>query len=148
MDYFEYERYRLIGYCERSNIEIDENLSTNKIGDLFVQSLLKIYLETKDFSNIFTKDNLTEIEELSNKLFVLKITKQLEKSDDLTKAVQAVIQSDFEEYSSQLKNTFRVSCFTTDPCSQLMWAGYANCHNGFYVEYTILSNDKRYEKYI
>lgn len=146
MDYSEYERYRLIEYCERSDIQIDENLSTHEIGDLFVQSLLKIYLETKDFSNIFTKDNLTEIEKLSNKLFVHKIIRQLEKSDDLTKAVQAAIQSDFEEYSFQLKNTFRVSCFTTNPYSQLMWAGYANCHKGFCVEYTILPNDKKYEK--
>lgn len=146
MDYTEYERYRLIEYCKRSNIQIDENLSTQKIGNLFVQSLLKKYLETKDFSNIFTKNNLTEIEKLSNKLFILKIIKQLEKLNDLTKAVQAAIQSDFEEYSSQLKNTFRISCFTTDPYSQLMWAGYANCHKGFCVEYTILPNDKRYEK--
>ena len=49
MDYSEYERYRLIEYCERSNIQIDENLSTHEIGDLFVQSLLKIYLEQRFF---------------------------------------------------------------------------------------------------
>lgn len=146
MDYCEYERYRLIEYCERSNIQIDEDFSTQKIGDLFVQSLLKVYLETQNFSNIFTSKNLTTIEELSNQLFVLKIKKQLNKSNDLTKAVQNVILSDFEEYCLNLKNTFRISCFTTDPYSQLMWAGYANCHKGFCVEYTILPNDEKYEK--
>lgn len=41
---------------------------------------------------------------------------------------------------------FRVSCFTTTPYSQLMWAMYANKHKGFCVEYDIKHQNKEYEE--
>lgn len=40
-------------------------------------------------------------------------------------------------FFNTLKEMFRVSCFTTTPYSQLMWASYANFHKGFCVEYTL-----------
>lgn len=44
-----------------------------------------------------------------------------------------------------LKTSFRISCFTTSPYSQLMWASYADNHRGFCVEYTVLPNDDLYK---
>ncbi len=113
MDYCEYERYRLIEYCRRSNVKINENFSTEEIGNFFVQSLIKVYEKTQDFSSIFKNENLTELEKTSNKLFVFKIMNQLNESNDLTRAVASAIRSDFEQYSLDLKTTFRISCFTT-----------------------------------
>ncbi len=35
--------------------------------------------------------------------------------------------------------------FYNPPFSQLIWAGYADCHRGFCIEYTVLPNDERYK---
>lgn len=147
LDYSTYERLRLMEYCKRCQIEVKEMLSTQEMGDLLVQALLKCFYETGKFEPAFKKYPETEIEKKSNKLFCLELAIELNKQNDLAYAVKKAIQSDFEWYSKQLKNTFRTSCFATTPYSQLMWGGaYADCHRGFCVEYTVLPNEERYKE--
>ena len=67
---------------------------------------------------MFTKKPDSEIEELSNEAFLLKLTIEMNNKADLGQTVAKTIYFDFAEYSSVLKNTFRTSCFTTTPYSQ------------------------------
>lgn len=146
IDYYEYVRLRLIEYCNRCQIVIKETFSTQEIGDAFVQALVTKLNSTGDIHSIFTKEPDSEIEKLSNENFILSLALELNNQNDVGQAVAKIMYSDYKEYCDKLKNIFRTSCFTTTPYSQLMWGGaYADCHRGFCVEYTVLSNDKKYQ---
>lgn len=146
IDYREYERLRLIEYCNRCQIEINESFTTREIGDALVKAIAEELNSTGNFRSVFTKKPDSEIEELSNEAFLLKLTIEMNNKADLGQAVAKIIYTDFAEYSSILKNTFRTSCFATTPYSQLMWGGaYADCHRGFCIEYTVLPDNKRYQ---
>lgn len=144
LDYFTYERLRLIEYCDRCQIDVQENLSTQEIGNLFIGALVKYFQETGGIKGIVTKQSLNMIEQQANEILQNKLLIELSKDDNWGRAVAKIIQSDYEEYCRKLKNTFRTSCFTTTPYSQLMWSGYANCHKGFCVEYTLQPNKEKY----
>lgn len=47
IDYYEYERLRLIEYCNRCQIEIKETFTTQEIGNMLIQALVTA-LNTKD----------------------------------------------------------------------------------------------------
>lgn len=144
LDYFTYERQRLIEFCNRCQIDVQENLSTQEIGNLFVGSLIKYFQETGGIKGIVTKQPLNMIEQQANEILQNKLLIELSKDDNWGRAVAKIIESDYEEYCKNLKNTFRTSCFTTTPYSQLMWSGYANCHKGFCIEYTLQPNEEKY----
>lgn len=146
IDFYEYERLRLIEYCKRCKIIVNEIYSTQQIGNILVETLAASLNATGNFNSAFVKKPDTEIEKLSNKYFVTKLLIELNNKSDLAQAVSNVISFEFSEYSLKLKNTFRTNCFATTPYSQLMWGGiYADCHKGFCVEYTVLPNDEQYE---
>lgn len=145
LDYYEYERLRLIEYCSRCQINISDTLSTQEIGNALIEALCQSFSSTKDFYAAFKKQPTSEIERLSNEHFVLSLHLELNNNVDFGDALSKIIRKDFEDYSLKLKNTFRTSCFATTPYSQLMWGGsYADCHKGFCVEYSILPNDENY----
>jgi hypothetical protein len=147
MDFFEYERLRLIEYCCRCEIETREEDSTQEIGDRLLQTLVLSFNSTGSFNSAFMKKPDSEIEQLSNESFGLKLLLEYNKINDIGQALANVIRFNYEEYAKKLKTIFRTSCFTTEPYSQLMWGGaYADCHRGFCVEYTVLPNDKNYEE--
>lgn len=147
IDYLEYERLRLVEYCHRCNIEVCDSLSTQEIGNLFLQALLTSANSSGTFESVFTKKADSKIEELSNEYFCLRLMQETNKVNDLGSALARVIRCDYEDYCNKLKNTFRTSCFTTTPYSQLMWGGsYADCHRGFCIEYTILPEDNKYRE--
>lgn len=146
IDFFQYEKLRLIEYCLRCGISIDKTQSTQEIGDEFVKLLHSSLCSTGNLNSVFSKKPDSEIEKLSNENFLLSLEIELRNGNDLGKATNAVICSEFQSYSSQLKNVFRTSCFSTTPYSQLMWGGaYADCHRGFCLEYTILPNNSEYQ---
>lgn len=147
IDYYVYERLRLIEYCNRCQIEIEETLATPEIGDMLIKALATAVASTGDFNSTFVKEPNSEIEKLANEHFCLKLMVELNNNADLGQAVAKVIHSDFETYTSRLKNIFRTTCFATNPYSQLMWGGsYADCHRGFCIEYTVLPEDKEYQE--
>ena len=146
LNYEEYEKLRLIEYCARCGRNVTESMSTQEIGDIFIQAIAQSFNITRNFNSLFSRTPTTETEELSNKYFILRLKQSLLNNIDLGQAISKVINSDFQELSNILQNTFRATCFTTTPYSQLMWGGaYADCHRGFCVEYTIFPNDSRYE---
>ena len=146
LEYSEFERFRLIEYCRRCHIKINSNSSNQEIGNTLVQFLWKYYCEHMQLDGVFAEPTKSEIERLSNKEFCLATLVEYDKVKDFGKAVSNVIQKEYGEKYDKLKNTFRIACFATTPYSQLMWATYANCHQGFCVEYTVQPNIKEYEK--
>ena len=144
IDYSVFEKTRLIEYCRRCGISVKKDLPTNEIGNIFLQSIIQSLYKHKNYDNLFTQNPESEIEKLENKLFCMSIHQEMQSTDNLGKAVSAILCREYIEFVRDLKNTFRVSCFATTPYSQLMWGGmYADCHKGFCIEYTV-SNDKKY----
>lgn len=149
IDYFEYEHFRLIEYCKRCGILVNNEQSTQEIGDIFVKTMWEYYTTNGNLDNVFTKTPDSEIEQLSNQIFTQKVTIELYQSrdHDFGAAVSKVLGDEYMSYIYELKTKFRTACFATTPYSQLMWGGaYANCHNGFCIEYTILPNDDTYSE--
>ena len=147
IDFPEYEHLRLIEYCRRCGVEIDTELQTQQIGDILVKVLLEHYTANGNLDTVFIKTPDLEIENLANQVFQQKVIIELHNSSDMGMAVSKTIQGEYRDYTSKLKTIFRTVCFTTTPYSQLMLGGaYANCHNGFCIEYTILPNDKSYQE--
>ncbi|MBP5287883.1 MAG: hypothetical protein J6Z08_08305, partial [Elusimicrobiales bacterium] len=136
MDYDLFERNRLIEYCQRCGIAVNNATSTNDIGNMFLKAIFISFQKYHNYLNIFTKFPQSEMERLDNILFCRSLNLKMQSIADLGKAVALVLQEEYSDYIKQLKETFRIACFTTNPLSQLMWAMYADCHKGFCLEYT------------
>ena len=146
IDFSEYERYRLLEYCRRCNVEIKEDEKTQEIGDAIVKALWNYYLKNGSLDGVFVEPPTSMIQELANNEFCLQVLVEYNNTHDFGAAVTKTIQKEYNEYSKRLKNTFRAFCFATSPYSQLMWGGvYADNHRGFCVEYTVLPNDNKYK---
>lgn len=145
IDFPVYERMALIEYCRRCGISINSELSTNEVGKQFLGAIIKSINEHHNYENIFTVKPQREIEKLENEIFCKSLLLEMQKTIDLGQAVSRIISKEYSDLLKKLKSTFRVSCFATDPFSQLMWGGsYADEHRGFCLEYTVLPNDKEY----
>ncbi len=145
IEYEDYEKYRLLEYCKRSLLSISDNDTAQELGDLFLRWIFETYQHTHSFDSFFQKAPESELEHISNQCFCLKIQTELLKGLDWGNALKTVILSEYEDFATQLKTTFRTACFTTTPYSQLMWGGaYANCHKGFCLEYTVLPEDNAF----
>jgi hypothetical protein len=145
IDFFEYERLRLMEYCARCELPIGENAKTQEYISAFVQELREAWNQYQNFSQAFKKEAQSETERRANTLFCERL-KHERKAIDLRAAVAKIIRLEYTQYVERLKTTFRTSCFTTTPYSQLMWGGsYADCHKGFCLEYTVLPNDNDYK---
>lgn len=145
IDFPVYERIALIEYCRRCGISIKSELSTNEVGKQFLDVIVKSLNEHHNYENIFSVKPQTEIEKLENKIFCKSLLLEMQKTLDLGQAVSRIISKEYSDLLISLKSTFRVSCFATNPFSQLMWGGsYADEHKGFCLEYTVLPNDREY----
>lgn len=146
IDYSVYEHLRLIEYCKRCGLYVDISQPVKDIGDAFVKVLYEYYAANGNLEHVFRKTPDSEVERISNKLFISNVIIELCRTRDFGKATAAALRAEYCYYRSKLQTTFRTTCFATTPYSQLMWGGsYANFHNGFCIEYTILPNDKAYE---
>lgn len=146
INYLEYEHLRLVQYCNKCGIDTDTKWSTSEINNVLIQTLWTYYNTNGNLDNVFLRTTDSEIEHLLNQIFLKNILIELAVSRDFGIAVSKAIQDEYDHYISRLKATFRTSCFTTSPYSQLMWATYANYHKGFCVEYTVFPNHERYKE--
>lgn len=145
LDYSSYEKARLFEYCVRCNLNVQKTMTTEDLGNMLVHRIWDEANSTGSFDSLIQREPASKNEELSNQLFLNRLKIELPKSNDLGVAVRTAIVKEFESYSKFLRNIFRISCFTTTPYSQLMWATYADCHKGFCVEYTVLPNESQYQ---
>ena len=145
IDYYDYHKYRLLEYCRRCGLPVDESKTIENIGIELLKAIQESVEKNKDFDHIFTVSPTSEIESMSNEIFINKIEIGLSENQDIGQVVSKIISEEYQEYMEELRNTFRISCFATTPYSQLMWGKYADCHNGFCIEYTVLPNDEKYK---
>ena len=147
IEYADYERLHLLEYCKRCELSIEDTMSTQELRNALIQAIVETYHSTGNVISIFKRLPISEIENLSNKVFAEKLMYGLLKGYDIGAIVADIINSSYQKYSQRLLNTFRATCFSTTPYSQLMWGGpYGNKHKEFCVEYTMLHNDPRYSK--
>ncbi|MCR5421401.1 MAG: DUF2971 domain-containing protein [Lachnospiraceae bacterium] len=142
----EYEKYRLKHYCEICGLEFEEKDTPQEMEDAIIRKLFYIVREKGDLKQALIKEADSELEKLSDELFVQKMLVELANGNDFGKALSNVIVSDYSDFTKSLRESFRVACFTTTPFSQLMWGGsYADCHRGFCIEYSIPSDISSYK---
>jgi hypothetical protein len=145
LDYATYEFLRLKEYCERCCIPTERIETRQEMGDALINALIESYKSYNDFEHAFKKA-VSDKERISNMVFIQRIKLELCSHVDLGVAACNTINAEYIEYSKQLKNTFRTTCFTTTPYSQLMWGGaYADYHRGFCLEYTVLPENDKYK---
>lgn len=145
VDYPEYEHYRLLEYCLKCGIIADETQSTQDLGNQLVMKLWNFFTENGTLDGIFTRTPVSKMENLSNESFCLSTVLNLHKGKNIGLAVSETLRNEYNNLITTLQTTFRTTCFTTTPFSQLMWgSAYADCHHGFCIEYTILPTDERY----
>ncbi len=142
----EYEKHRLKHYCEICGLDFEGRDTSQEMGDALIRKLFNTVREKGDLKQALLKEADTELEKLSNELFVQKMLVELTNGNDFGKALSNVIASDYSDFVKSLRESFRVACFTTMPFSQLMWGGsYADCHRGFCIEYSIPSDIDTYQ---
>ena len=147
LDYLQYEKLRLMEYCLRCEICVNTTDTTQELKNKLLGVMVDSLQSKGNISYAFVKKPDSELEKLSTDKFILDFQNEFMKTRNMADALDLVISNDFTYYAERLKNTFRVSCFSTSPFSQLMWGGsYADCHRGFCIEYTILPNDSQYQE--
>ncbi len=147
IEFAEYEKYRLLEYCRRCQLNIGSEATPQELGDSFLRWIHESYQHTHSFDSFFQIEPESELEKLSNQCFCLRLQNEFMKGIDWGAALAKVIRIEYEEYASYLKTAFMTSCFTTTPYSQLMWGGsYADCHRGFCIEYTVLPENETYQE--
>ncbi len=145
LDYNAYERLRVMEYCKRCGVEVNDEWTNQEAGDVLVKSLWPFYIQ-KNLEKAFTVAPKNELERLSNQEFIMSVLVECKSSGNFGEAVSRAIANEYQKYSEYLKEVFRITCFTTTPYSQLMWGGsYADQHRGFCVEYTVLPQEKAYQ---
>lgn len=146
IEYDDYVKLRLREYCERCEIKISSDSDVQEIGNSLLQRLVEAYKANNSFLCAFSRSDSTEMERLSNKILCNRIEINANKGVTLLTALMEAMSEEYSLFCEQLKTTFRTTCFTTSPYSQLMWGcAYANNHKGFCIEYTILPGKKEFE---
>lgn len=113
IDYSVFERNRLTEYCRRCGIAVSNEISTNEIVKMFMQAISISLSLHHNYENIFTKSPESKMERLDSILFCKSLHIEMKNTDDLRKAVSLVLQEEYSDYIKQLKETFRIACFTT-----------------------------------
>ena len=145
-DWATFLQKRLQHYCTLCGIQIADS---SDIERLLVELLYKLSNAVEQNEGMIAAFNLageSEGASLAVQVFIGRLTNALLINGQRGQA--AVLQALWEEYNelqNRIQRSFRISCFTTTPFSQLMWGGsYANCHSGFCIEYQVLPGDESF----
>lgn len=138
----EFEAFRIKTYASWARCHLNPNMSLEDTANVLLQRLFDLVQKGEDIENAFDMKAHEELEKLQAREFVLRL--KLEQANhDMGTALKNVITKEYELFIEDLKNIFRISCFTTAPMSQLMWGGsYANEHRGFCLEYTVIPSQE------
>ena len=133
----EFERLRTIEYCKRAGCRISDSACFDEAAGLLLNKFDKC--DSDNYISIFDSSKCSELENLANELFCERIKCKGTNSF----AIHFIMKAEYKYCLEQLKNTFKTTCFATNPLSQLMWSGsYANLHQGFCLEYSISDGEK------
>ena len=123
---------RLKQYCKYFDIE-DNGLAIEELPYKIAQKLHENVMAKKPIKEIFC-ETLDELQKATIQKFTLSVFNAVKKLEDWVPAVVEEIQSEYKEFVDMFKH-FKITCFTTSPYLNRMWA--TNNSEGFCVEYEI-----------
>ena len=137
LDHMDFLLQRIRYYANLCGVTVKDGQQYEEIAEKFAK---RIY-EHLSFGN-----PIESLCSLSNDLLVkahqeyfllalkVELTSPYANGDSYYKAINHVINREFSEIQ-EAANRFRISCFTENPYSMLMWSHYARGHQGFCIEY-------------
>jgi len=141
IDEQEFARYRIAYYAQLCGLSILPEWDYSKIAYEFSCYLYRELTAGKQLADIFSvQSNSEDISNMQRENFVLSLQVGICEIQQSEGAWSRTFYEAIHREYVGLKNTiekFRVSCFTESPYSMLMWAHYANNHEGFCIEYEI-----------
>lgn len=137
LDYNKFREERLKQYCRYFNVDITS--IQEEMPHEIALKLLKFGTAQKAINEI--NNTLDNIQKLTIKHFVLYVFKNVDNSKDWVSAINTEIENEYENFKSMFKY-FKMTCFTTSPYSNKMWA--TNDSRGFCVEYEINYSSELY----
>lgn len=142
----EFVTYRLRQYAQWCECDLTGCATPENLDFAIAQKIYSTLLDKREIIKAFPLEKRTQGEKLSIELFVLRLQKKLNDQGEWSNAISQIMSEEYTELKQRIQRMFRVSCFATSPLSQLMWgSAYANCHQGFCVEYSIDSQSPMYK---
>ena len=143
----EFHVIRVKYYATLCGFHYEDSWDISRIVYEFLVFLYPFLKSQSELEKVFQiKGNPNDLVDLTHQVFVLTLLNEIIRNPDSPTAFQdAFYQALHNEYISKqtdLIKKFRISCFTTNPFSMLMWAHYADSHKGFCVEYDIPTPDE------
>lgn len=140
----DFEAHRIKTYAQWCKCDCTPEMSTEDTANAFLMCLYETVQNDNTIESAFDVEGQEELVKLQVSLFSKRILYEKKKVNDWGIVLKNVLTEEYNRFTQDLQQMFRVACFTTTPMSQLMWGGYANEHKGFCLEYTV-STDKEYE---
>ena len=142
LDEMDFYVARLKYYADLCGFQYDISWDISRFVYEFSLFLYPFLNNQSELEKVFQiKKTENDIIDLTHQNFVLSLISEVYKNSKSPTVFQdAFYQALHQEYTSKqidLIKKFRVSCFTTNPFSMLMWAHYADSHKGFCIEYDI-----------
>lgn len=142
IDEQEFARYRIAYYARLCGLSVLPEWDYSKIAYEFSCYIYRELTAGKQLSDIFpTQSNNKDIVEMRCTVFFLSLQVgiyEFQQSEDAWSQIfYKAIHQEYVDLQKETVERFRVSCFTESPYSMLMWAHYANNHEGFCIEYEI-----------
>ena len=142
---------RIRYYAELCGLELPENSGFEDISRALAYRIYDHLCNKKNIESLFNNNGANELTNTHLAFFRLILTKELvlpnADGDSYYKAFNHIIDTEYKELQ-ETANRFRIACFGETPFSMLMWAHYANKHQGFCIEYeTPVLDEKNIEIY-
>lgn len=142
IDEQEFAHYRLAYYANLCGLTVAPEWSLPQIVLEFSSYLSQSINKGKRLTDFFhAPEESTNLFGLQHEKFVLLFQIGLNNFQHSERvweqALYWAIHQEYVEFRMGTIGKFRVSCFTESPCSMLMWAHYANNHQGFCIEYEV-----------
>lgn len=145
VDEQEFAFCRIAYYARLCGLKVLPEWDYSKIAYEFSNYLYQGLQDGRQLIDLFPTqaENDKNVFELQHKMFALSL--QVGLCDDQhfenvwERALYKAIHQEYIEFQEKTVKKFRVACFTESPYSMLMWAHYANNHQGICIEYEVPS---------
>lgn len=145
----DYSRDRLMYYGSLCGCDLADCKEFSEMTHRLSLVLFQACSSGKSMLSVFNTEALSQMAKLTVEHFTLCIENALLKNTEWNNAIALAIQIEYNDLIQDIRNTFRISCFTTTPFSQRMWgSSYADNHRGFCIEYQVMPDDPKYEQII
>ena len=149
IDEQEFAHHRIAYYARLCGMEVLPEWDYSKIAYEFSNYLYQGIQTGKNFLELFSVQTENKsVFEQQHEIFALSMQLALLDSQQSEsawgQALYKAIHQEYVEFQEKTVKRFRVACFTESPYSMLMWAHYANNHQGFCIEYEVPSYSEPY----